>query len=1005
MKKCSLLLLSLLGFAGLLRAQETFPVNDVQDPRAKAYAFTNATIFTAYNQQLDDATLLIRDGRVEAVGENIRIPDGYVTVDLKGKFIYPSFIDLYTNYGVPEAERQRGGGYGGPEQIQSKTKGPYNANEAIKTEFNAAEVFTVDDRDAGQWRGMGFGTALTFRSDGLARGTSALVTLADENENEVVLNPKVAAHYSFNKGTSRQNYPSSAMGYISLLRQTYLDAAWYASHEEKPFTDLSLDAWLANQSLPQIFEANSWLNILRADKVGDEFGVQYIMRSGGDSYQRMEEVKSTGAALIVPLNFPAAYDVDDPIDAYKVTLGDMKHWELAPANPAHLEKNGIDFALTTDGLRKKQDFWKNLRKAIEYGLSEEKALRALTETPARLLGVDDMTGSLQKGMLANFIITSGNIFAGDATIYENWIQGRPYVINDMHAPDLAGKYVLAMNGDSYDLEISGKPGRPRAKIVVNDTTDIKVNLSLDEEMVSLRFNPDPDAKSGEVVSLSGWIDGRDLAGRGQLSDGRWVDWSADFAEALEAKSQRGDRQEKKAPELGEIIYPFTAYGNTSLPEQENILIKNATVWTMEEDGVLENTDVLLENGKITRIDRNISARGARVIDGTGKHLTPGIIDEHSHIAATSINDRATNSSMVSIADVIDSEDQELYRALSGGVTAIQILHGSANPIGGQSALIKLRWGRTPEELKIEDADGFIKFALGENVKRSRSDNSIRYPQTRMGVEQVFVDAFQSALDYEKKWKEYEALSSAEKAKTVRPRRDLAMEATLEIIRGERFISCHSYVQSEINMLMKVAERFGFRVNTFTHILEGYKVADKMAEHGAGGSTFSDWWAYKWEVRYAIPYNSTIMMREGVVTAVNSDNASLMRRLNQEAAKAVKYGDLDEYEALKMATINPAKLLHLDDHTGSIKAGKDADVVLWSDHPLSIYTRAEKTIVDGTVYFDIEKDQQMKEQIREERARLIGKMRDAKANGGATRPAMATFRHYWECDDVHVYQGH
>lgn len=1005
MKKFILLLISFVGVAGLLQAQETFPVNDVQDIRTKAYAFTHATIFTSSDTKVEGATLLIRNGKIEGVGKGLSIPQGYTTVNLDGKFIYPSFIDMYTNYGMPDAERSRGGGFGGAEQILPNTEGAYNGNEAIKPEFNAAEVFTVKDRDAKAWRDMGFGSVLSFRSDGLARGTSTLVTLAEETPNKVVLKPKTAAHYSFNKGSSRQNYPSSAMGYISLLKQTYLDADWYGSYTLRPFTDLSLDAWRSTQALPQIFEANNWVNILRADKLGDEFKVQYIMRSGGDSYQRLDEVKATGASLIVPLDFPDAYDVDDPIDAYKVSLQNMKHWELAPANLSYLEKGGIQFALTVDGLSKKSDFWQNLRKAIAYGLSEDMALKALTEVPAKLLGVEDMVGSLQKGMVANFIITSGNIFEEEAVIYENWIQGQSYKINDMMAPDLGGQYVLALGNESYNLEVSGKPGRPQAKIVVNDTTDIKVNLSLDEEMVTLSFNPDPKDKEGGMVSLSGWIEGNALAGTGQMIDGNWVDWSAKYADPLEAKGERGGRGgNSKTPELGDIIYPFVAYGNKELPQQEKILIKNATVWTMEAEGVLENTDVLLENGKIARIGKNLSASGATVIDGTGKHLSPGIIDEHSHIGASSINDRATNSGMVSIGDVVDSEDQEIYRALSGGVTAIQILHGSANPIGGQSALIKLRWGHAPEALKIEDADGFIKFALGENVKRSRSDNSIRYPQTRMGVEQVYVDAFQSALDYEKKWKAYNALSASAKAKAEKPRKDLAMETMLEILHGERFISCHSYVQSEINMLMKVAEQFNFRINTFTHILEGYKVADKMAEHGVGASTFSDWWAYKWEVRYAIPYNSTIMMREGVVTAVNSDNASLMRRLNQEAAKAVKYGGLDPYEALKMATINPAKLLHLDKRMGSIKVGKDADVVLWSDNPLSIYAQAEKTIVDGTVFYDVEKDQQMKTEIREERARLVQKMRDAKSKGGSTRPARATFRHHWECDDVHVYEG-
>ncbi len=1006
MKNLFIVIMLVLCTAGYLTAQETFPVNDVQDSRAHAYAFTNATIFTKYNTKLEGATLLIRDGKIEAVGTSVRVPAGYTTVDLEGKYVYPSFIDMYTTYGVPEPERQRGG-FGGGEQIQSNKKGPYNANEAIKSEVNAVEHFTVNSKDAKAMRDLGFGSALAFHEDGLARGTSAFVTLAEDTENEVVLEPKVANHFSFNKGTSRQNYPSSAMGYISLLRQTYMDAQWYSNYPNRPFTDLSLEAWLGNQELPQIFEANSWINITRADKIGDEFGVQYIMMSGTDTYQRIETVKETGASLIVPVNFPDGYDVDDPIDAYKVSYENLKHWEMAPSNLAQLEKNGLTFALTTNGLRRKSDFMKNLRKAIEYGLSEEMALKALTETPAELLKVGDKVGKLDKGMVANFIITSGNVFDGDATVFENWVQGQKYVINEMNAVDLSGKYILAMNGENYDLEISGKPGRQKAKIVMDDTTNIPVNFSVDEEMVSISFNPTPKDKKSGMVSLSGWVSGNNLNGRGQLPNGEWTDFVATFSEKLEEKPSRGGRGgSPKSPEVGDIVYPFVAYGNTQVPQQENILIKNATVWTMEDDTkILENTDVLLQDGKIARIGKNINARGARVIDGTGKHVTPGIIDEHSHIAATSINDRATNSGMVSIGDVVDSESQRIYQALSGGVTAVQVLHGSANPIGGQSALIKLRWGKTPEEMKIKDADGFIKFALGENVKRSSSSSSIRFPQTRMGVEQVYVDAFQSARDYEKAWKNYNALSASEKAKAEPPRKDLAMETMVEILNGERFISCHSYVQSEINMLMKVAERFGFRVNTFTHILEGYKVADKMKEHGVGASTFSDWWAYKWEVRYAIPYNSTIMMREGVVTAVNSDNASLMRRLNQEGAKAIKYGDLDPYESLKMATINPATLLHLDDHTGSIKVGKDADVVVWSNDPTSIYARVEQTIVDGTVYFDQQKDQQKKKEIEEERARIIAKMRSAKANGGRTRPAMSSYYHEWECDHLHVYQGH
>jgi len=327
------------------------------------------------------------------------------------------------------------------------------------------------------------------------------------------------------------------------------------------------------------------------------------------------------------------------------------------------------------------------------------------------------------------------------------------------------------------------------------------------------------------------------------------------------------------------------------------------------------------------------------------------------------------------------------------------LHGSANPVGGQSALIKLKWGESADNMIIQDADEFIKFALGENVKRSRSTQSIRFPLTRMGVEQVYVDAFTNALAYEKEWNAYNKLSSKEKAKAVAPRQDLVHQTMLEIIRKERFITCHSYVQSEINMLMKVAENFDFNINTFTHILEGYKVADKMKAHGVGASTFADWWAYKWEVRYAIPYNATLMANEGVTVAINSDDGEMGRRLNQEAAKSIKYGGMSEEEALKMVTLNPAKLLHLDNRTGSIKVGKDADVVLWNNHPLSIYAKPEKTIVEGVVYYDIEKDKALRKGLELERARLIQKMKVAKKKGGKTQAPKGMAPKNFHCDDM------
>jgi len=1002
MKTVRFVLILLTGIisSNMIVCQETFPRNDVLDERLEAYAFTNATIVVDHKTTIEEATLLIKEGKVQNAGQGIAIPKGYHVVDLKGKFIYPSFIDLHSNYGIPKPERRRGGGFGGPEQIMSKVKGAYNANEAIKASYHASENFTIDSKSAASLRKQGFGSVLSFNSDGISRGTSAFTTLAEGSENDVILIGQAAAHYSLSKGTSTQNYPSSMMGYISLLRQTYLDAEWYGSQATRPFTDQTLEAWIDAQELPQLFDAGNWLNVLRADKIADEFGVKYTIKGGGDEYKRINEIKATNASLIIPIQFPDAYDVDDPLDAEKVSLKDMKHWELAPTNPGVLEKHEIEFAITSSGSGK--DFLSNLRKAVKNGLSEEAALKALTSTAASILKADDRIGTLKNGMIANFLITSGNIFKDKSIIHENWIQGQPYKFKPLDILDHGGEYILTIGDKTYNLQISGKPGSQKGKIIIDDSTSVDVKSKFDKNLVTLSFKENKNDKDN--IRLSGWKIDNGLKGTGQLVDGAWISWSANrTGDIKKEESKRKDRpsggmnKKTDAPSMGKVIFPFVAFGTESLPEEKTLLIKNATVWTNEAEGVLENTDVLLKGGKISKIGNNLSDPDAMVIDGNGKHLTSGIIDEHTHIGGGG-NDRATNSSMVRIGDQINPEQVSIYRTLAGGVTAAQVLHGSANPVGGQSAIIKLRWGESPENMKVKGAPEFIKFALGENVKRSSNPQSIRFPQSRMGVEQVYMDGFTNALQYEKEWKEYNSLSASGKNSTVKPRRDLVDEAMLEIINGERFITCHSYVQSEINMLMKVADHFDFTVNTFTHILEGYKVADKMRAHGVAASTFSDWWNYKWEVRYAIPYNAAIMHREGVLTAINSDDANMGRRLNQEAAKTIKYGNLSEEDAWKMVTLNPAKMLHLDNRMGSIKVGKDADVVLWTDHPLSVYARAEKTIIDGKIFFDIEKDKKVREEMKQERARLIQKMKDAKNSGSRMQRPNSAIQAEFHCDD-------
>ncbi len=996
-------------------AQETYPVNGIADPRTHTYAFTHATLVKDGQTTLQDATLVIREGRIIAVGTQVAVPAGAVEVNCSGKYLYPSLIDIYSDYGIPEPQRQQGGGGGfySP-QFLSGNKGAYGWNQAIHSETNAVNLFASDDKEAKSLRDLGFGSVLTHQKDGIARGTGAFVSLADEKANLVVIKPRASAHYSFSKGTSTQSYPSSMMGSVALLRQTYLDARWYKSQPVREGLNLSLEAWNENQSLPQIFEANDKWSDLRADRIGDEFGVQYIIKGGGNEYQRIREMAATRATFILPLNYPPAQDLEDPNDARFVSLADLMHWELAPSNPAVFEKAGIPFCLTTADLKDVKQFWANLHRAMEYGLSESAAFAALTRTPAMLLGVYDKVGSLEEGKLANFLITTGPLFAEKTKIIENWVQGDRYEVNEDAWKSLDGIYQLTVTGAEasrdYTLRVKNAGS---AEILGKDTVAAK--FSYEGKLVTLSFAPAAEGREGRnardgnpgrpqaLLRLSGADNGSAWQGSGMSPDGRLVTWTA---RRLRSEDQPDSSRKRPLHLISKVDFPFGAYGWDSLPGQETLLIRNATVWTNEAEGRLEHTDVLVQNGRIARIGKDLSEPGARVIDGSGKHLTPGIIDEHSHIAAFSINEGAQSvTSEVRIADNLNPEDINIYRQLSGGVTSSHILHGSANTIGGQTQLIKLRWGVNDQELKFQGADPFIKFALGENVKRTASSQgNTRYPDTRMGVTEVMMDAFTRARDYQRQLQEAEQNNRKKGAVPRVVRRDLELDALVEILNHKRFITCHSYVQSEVTATMRVAEKFGFRINTFTHILEGYKVADKMKAHGANASTFSDWWAYKLEVQDAIAYNASLMHDMGLNVCINSDDAEMARRLNQEAAKSVKYGGMSEEDALKMVTLNPARALHVEDRVGSIKVGKEADLVLWSDNPLSIYAKAEKTIVDGIVYFDRDRDQQMRQQIAALRNQLIQKMiGESKRSGNPVtpRPSMQVVLH---CEDYEHQQG-
>lgn len=421
-----------------------------------------------------------------------------------------------------------------------------------------------------------------------------------------------------------------------------------------------------------------------------------------------------------------------------------------------------------------------------------------------------------------------------------------------------------------------------------------------------------------------------------------------------------------------------------------VLIKNATVLTAGK-GTLQGTDILIRDGKIVRIGKGLTAgAGARTIDATGKFVTPGIVDAHSHTMLSAINEGSIAvSSMTDVKEVLDPTDISIYRALAGGVTSALLLHGSANPIGGQSATVKFKWGRPAADYLIPDAPPGIKFALGENVKRASQSQPLpgqtfRYPRTRMGTMEVIRDAFRRARDYKQEWDDFRA-----KKTKVPPRVDEELEPLVEVLEGKRKVHCHGYRSDEHLNILKIADEFGFTIGTLQHALEAYKIAPEVAKHGAGASIFVDSWSYKLEAYDNTPYNAYILWKNGVLVSINSDSDERMRRLNLDAAKTMKYGGVPEEEALKMITLNPAKQLGIDKRTGSIEQGKDADIVIWNMHPFSPYSHPEITMIEGEVFFDRAKDKADRQLIAKEREELEKlDVNRAPGSGGTapTRPA-------------------
>jgi imidazolonepropionase-like amidohydrolase len=907
-------LAALVAVPDALQGQTEFRRGQIPSP-PPFHAIQNARLVTVSGGVIENGTIVLENSVITAVGTDVDVPPEARVIDGTGLTVYPGLIDAMTTLGhTSSSAAARNGGTSGPRRGgngEDRSWGPED-RPATTPWVSAADDLDPEDERIERWRHAGFTTAATTPEHGFFPGQAAVINLAGFRGREMVIHTPVGLRVNLSGGPGHSGYPTSLMGGFAYLRQTFMDADHYGriwtayeaspTGRVRPEYDETLEPirTAVAGSWPIFFPAASATEIGRALTFGDELGLNMVVYGAHGAYEAADDLVAAGAAVLVSLDWPRPSRDADP--DREPTLAELRLRERAPTTPATLEEAGVDFAFFTDGMRDPTDALTNARYAVKAGLSPEGAIRAFTLSAAEILGIDDRTGSLDVGKMANLVVTEGDLLDDSSTVKMVLVDGHVFESRDRLA-------------------------------------------EREEEFRRM---------AGEAGSSGGT---RSSGGRGS-----WGGFGG-----------------------GKVAMPSEFTGLT--PTTPRGPYQTADAWIVRNATIMTGTGETIDNGSIAIVDGKITAVGADVdapadateIDAGGQWVIPGIIDAHSHIAGDGgINEGTiTVSAMVGIEDILDPDDVGIYRAVAGGVTTANILHGSANPIGGKNAVLKMRWGADANGLLVDGAAPGIKFALGENPSRTR--NPQRYPNTRLGVMDVIRQAFTDAAAYKAEWDAYEAGDNGD----VEPRRDLALDALVEILDGDRLVHAHSYRADEILQLLRLAEEFDFQIATFQHVLEGYRVAEEIAEHGAGASTFSDWWAYKVEAYEAIPHNAAIMAEQGVVVSINSDSGEEMRHLNQEAAKTMKWGGLDEHEALALVTINPARQLGIDDRVGSLEVGKDADLVIYDGHPLSMFSRVEKTMIDGAIYFDREMDGERQAQLEHEKQTLIEKF--GRGQEGRGRP--------------------
>ncbi len=971
---------------------DTEPDEGIAERRPAIHALSGARLITAPGVVLAKGNVIIRDGRIVAVGADVPIPPEARVWPLDGRTLCAGFIELDLSVDLPPAPLPA------PERVG------LGWNPGIQPEREPLAALPLDEARARSLRAQGFALAVAAPSNGVLAGMGKLIALgvADGDRRGVVVDNEPVAlfasleHNAAEAGSppSARVYPVSRMGAVALLRQTLYDARWYGAawdawradpaRAPRPEHNLSLEALapvLAGE-LPIAFRCRDALELLALGRVAAEFGVRAWYLGSGEEYRWLSEVARLAPRAAVPVNFPAPPRVERHDDATRVTLETLEAWARAPENLLRLQSAEVAPALTTRGLAKLEEFPERARSMIARGLPFADLIAALTTRPAGILGRERELGTIAAGKQAHLVEFDGEPFAPGSRVLATWIDGKRFAVEPEPPADLRGEWEIttdvAGGTESLRVRVHGSRRAQRIEPVVGGRDEF-LELTVAGDDVTMRAEGSL-VGANDYVTLSGRVD-RDrqrIDGVSRSMDGTRGSFRARRMAPAETELADGGDEYRAAVALWKgsaaepLPRPFGACGRIEPPhEPASLVVRGATVWTCGPRGVLEDCDLHVASGVILAVGPDLSVPpGTEEIDASGQHVTAGLIDPHSHTAIIGgVNEGSQAvTAEVRIGDVIAAGDVNIYRELAGGLTTALLLHGSANPIGGQCAIVKLRWGEGPEQLQFAAAPPTIKFALGENVKQSNAGDlfTTRYPQTRMGVEQIIRDRFLAARGYR------DARLAAE-ATGAPHRRDLELDALLEILDGTRSIHCHSYRQDEILALIRLAEEMSFRVGTFQHVLEGYKVAPEIARHGAGASSFSDWWAYKFEVYDAIPHNGALLHEAGVLTTFNSDSNEMARRLNLEAAKAVKYGGVPREQAIQFVTLNAARQLRVDDRIGSLEEGKDADFVIWSGDPLSTYSRCLETWIDGKRMFSRVEDARLRERDRLRKNELIRRL--------------------------------